>query len=291
MKSFKQYYLEEKYGLASLAALGVVTGAMAAPPKAEMPQIERLMTGLGTAEHRGVIKGSPLNYDPKLYIRTKADAKSSAYGPFQLTRSTIQDLSSRHKDMFTGSEDYVKRFVEQGKKMGPSVTTDPTYGLGGKGDLSGEENHPAYIEMTKAAIASKARDVKVDLSKPLSPEDETKVITAWRGMKPEASYVAAYNKGVAGMKSAPKPTTPTKAPQQPTTVSPQPTPTQQVPSKAPVAAPTQAPAPSNTHQVAKGDTLGAIAKKYGKSVEDIQKLNPDIKDPNAIKPGQKIKTK
>jgi len=288
MKSFKQYYLEEKYGLASLAALGVVTGAMAAPPKAEMPQIERLMTGLGTAEHRGVIKGSPLNYDPKLYIRTKADAKSSAYGPFQLTRSTIQDLASRHKDMFTGSEDYVKRFVEQGKKMGSSVTTGQ-YGLGGKGDLSGQENHQAYIDMTKAAIASKARDVKVDLSKPLSPEDETKVITAWRGMKPEASYVAAYNKGVAGMKSAPKPTQVQTT--KPTTVTQQPTPTQQVPTKAPVAAPTQAPAPTNVHQVVSGDTLGAIAKKNNTTVQDIQKLNPDIKDPNAIKPGQKIKTK
>jgi LysM repeat protein len=116
-------------------------------------------------------------------------------------------------------------------------------------------------------------------------------------MKPEASYVAAYNKGVAGMKSAPKTTTPTKAPQQPTTVSPQPTPMQQVPTKAPVAAPTQAPAqaqapaPTSTHEVVKGDTLGAIAKKYKTTVQDIQKLNPDIKDPNAIKPGQKIKTK
>jgi len=288
MITFKEY-INEGFGSA-LAAAAIAGSAMAAPPKAEMPQIERLMTGLGTAEHRGVIKGSPLYYDPKLYIRTKADAKSSAYGPFQLTRSTIQDLSSRHKDMFAGSEDYVKRFVEQGKKMGSNVTTGQ-YGLGGKGDLSGEENHPAYIEMTKAAIASKARDVKVDLSKPLSPEDETKVITAWRGMKPEASYVAAYNKGVAGMKSAPKPTTPTKAPQQPTTVSPQPTPTQQVPTKAPVAAPTQAPAPTNVHQVVSGDTLGAIAKKNNTTVQDIQKLNPDIKDPNAIKPGQKIKTK
>ena len=56
-------------------------------------------------------------------------------------------------------------------------------------------------------------------------------------------------------------------------------------------APTQAPAPTSTHEVVKGDTLGAIAKKYGKSVQDIQKLNPDIKDVNAIKPGQKIKTK
>ena len=55
--------------------------------------------------------------------------------------------------------------------------------------------------------------------------------------------------------------------------------------------PTQAQAPTSSHEVVKGDTLGAIAKKYGRSVQDVQKLNPDIKDVNAIKPGQKIKTK
>lgn len=58
---------------------------------------------------------------------------------------------------------------------------------------------------------------------------------------------------------------------------------------------TQQPKPkqevSTDHEVIKGDTLGAIAKKYGKSVQDIQRLNPDIKDPNKISVGQKIKTK
>jgi GH24 family phage-related lysozyme (muramidase) len=48
---------------------------------------------------------------------------------------------------------------------------------------------------------------------------------------------------------------------------------------------------SDTHEVVRGDTLGAIAKKYGKTVQDIQKINPEIKDPNKIAPGQKIKTK
>jgi len=49
--------------------------------------------------------------------------------------------------------------------------------------------------------------------------------------------------------------------------------------------------PNDIHNVAKGDTLGAIAKKYGTSVENIQKLNPEITDPNKIGVGQKIKTK
>jgi GH24 family phage-related lysozyme (muramidase) len=45
------------------------------------------------------------------------------------------------------------------------------------------------------------------------------------------------------------------------------------------------------HEVVSGDTLGGIAKKYGKSIQDIQRLNPHIKDPNKISIGQKIKTK
>lgn len=58
---------------------------------------------------------------------------------------------------------------------------------------------------------------------------------------------------------------------------------------------TQAPAPTqasdNIHQVKSGDTLGAIGKKYGKSVEELQRLNPEIKDPNRINIDQKIRTK
>jgi lysozyme len=45
------------------------------------------------------------------------------------------------------------------------------------------------------------------------------------------------------------------------------------------------------YEVKSGDSLSKIAKQQGKSLDDILKLNPEIKDPNKIKPGQKIKTK
>ncbi len=44
---------------------------------------------------------------------------------------------------------------------------------------------------------------------------------------------------------------------------------------------------SGAHIVASGDTLGAIAKKYDLTVEDLVKWNK-IKDPNQIAVGQKI---
>ena len=59
--------------------------------------------------------------------------------------------------------------------------------------------------------------------------------------------------------------------------------------KTPTETPTET--PSDVHNVGKGDNLGKIAKKYGKTIEELQKLNPEIKDPNRINIGQKIKTK
>lgn len=43
------------------------------------------------------------------------------------------------------------------------------------------------------------------------------------------------------------------------------------------------------YTIKKGDTLGAIAKKYGVTVDAILALNPSIKDPNKIYVGQVIK--
>ena len=45
------------------------------------------------------------------------------------------------------------------------------------------------------------------------------------------------------------------------------------------------------YEVKSGDNLSNIAKQQGKSLDEILKLNPGIKDPNVIKPGQKIKVK
>ncbi|PHX80345.1 MAG: hypothetical protein CK541_00605, partial [Opitutia bacterium] len=42
--------------------------------------------------------------------------------------------------------------------------------------------------------------------------------------------------------------------------------------------------------VAKGDTLGGIAKKVGISLKSIQELNPDV-NANRMQIGQKLKTK
>ena len=40
--------------------------------------------------------------------------------------------------------------------------------------------------------------------------------------------------------------------------------------------------------VKEGDTLGSIAEKTGKSVEELQELNPEL-DPQALVTGQEVR--
>jgi len=41
--------------------------------------------------------------------------------------------------------------------------------------------------------------------------------------------------------------------------------------------------------VKKGDTLWAIAKRYGVSLQELTAANPQIKNPNLIYPGDGVK--
>ena len=43
------------------------------------------------------------------------------------------------------------------------------------------------------------------------------------------------------------------------------------------------------YTVAKGDSLWMIAKKFGISLEDLIKANPQIKDPNKIYEGNRVR--
>lgn len=43
------------------------------------------------------------------------------------------------------------------------------------------------------------------------------------------------------------------------------------------------------HTVRKGDTLWAVAKQYGVELAELIRVNPQIKNPNLIHPGEKVK--
>ena len=52
-----------------------------------------------------------------------------------------------------------------------------------------------------------------------------------------------------------------------------------------------APAQGVYHRVVKGDTLWAIARDYGLSLEEVVALNPQIKNPNRIQVGDEVRVK
>ena len=43
------------------------------------------------------------------------------------------------------------------------------------------------------------------------------------------------------------------------------------------------------YTVVRGDTMWGIARRYGVSLTDLIALNPQIKNPNLIYPGQKVR--
>ncbi|KAI7840676.1 hypothetical protein COHA_005598 [Chlorella ohadii] len=57
------------------------------------------------------------------------------------------------------------------------------------------------------------------------------------------------------------------------------------------AAPSPAPTGACTYTVKQDDTLFEIAKAEGTTLEALQKLNPDVKNPDLIQPGTEIKLK
>jgi LysM repeat protein len=59
-------------------------------------------------------------------------------------------------------------------------------------------------------------------------------------------------------------------------------------SRTPLPTPVPVPTPGQTYTVIRGDTLRIIAARFGVTVDDILRLNPDIKNPNIISVGQKI---
>ena len=52
---------------------------------------------------------------------------------------------------------------------------------------------------------------------------------------------------------------------------------------------TTAAASGQYHTVVKGETLWAIAQTYGSTLGRLMVLNPQIKNPNVITPGQRVR--
>lgn len=148
--------------------------------------VKRLYGALVSAEHRGHVK-DPYAYDPNLAIRTKAGkGTSSAYGPLQITRNTARGYMDPNNQ-------YHAAFVDQGSKFLKAKTNDPVHGLGGEGTLSGEDYHDDYQSLAQHVMFGKAKELKIDITKPLNQNDLDRFVQHWRhgkesGKSPEKWY-------------------------------------------------------------------------------------------------------
>jgi hypothetical protein len=138
----------------------------------ETEHVKKLYGALVSAEHRGNVK-DPHSYNPKHYIRNKVTTASTAYGPAQITVSTAKGYADMNNP-------YHKAYIEQGKKFIQSSKDNKTYGLGGKGELSGQEYDNGYKHLASAVMKGKAKELGIDITKQLSKEDLNKFIQHWR---------------------------------------------------------------------------------------------------------------
>lgn len=148
--------------------------------------VKKLYGALVSAEHRGHVK-DPYAYDPNLAIRTKAGkGTSSAYGPLQITRNTA-------KGYMDSKNPYHVAFVDQGSKFLKAKNHDPVHGLGGEGTLSAEEYHDDYQAMAQHVMFGKAKELNIDITKPMNQKQLDTFVQHWRhgkgsGQAPEKWY-------------------------------------------------------------------------------------------------------
>lgn len=112
--------------------------------------------------------------------------------------------------------------------------------------------------------------------------DRERMMVRWHGQPEEKNpkYYADLRKKFKEQDAARAAGTPAPAPKPAAPKAPAPT--------APVAPVAPAAPAGNQYEVKGGDSMSKIAQGLGISLQDLIKKNPSVKDPNKIKPGQKL---
>ena len=159
---------------------------------------KRLYGAIVSAEHRGVVGKDPYAYDPKIHVRNRVSTDSSAYGPGQLTRSTVRGFVNQGK---IPKSKFVTKFLEQGEKLLKHDKKHPIYGFNGQGDLGGEEHADNHKELVLRVMEEKMKELSkikkykkpATIHEPLTNKQLEDFTTYWNkgnsGEKPEKWYV------------------------------------------------------------------------------------------------------
>jgi len=263
MITFKQY-LEENRKATALAALAITGAAMAAPPKPEATQamVDYIKQKEGfrpVAEPDKDAEGNPpvVGYGtthtyPDTKKPIKVGEKITPEKAVEYVKSSLSTMTPQ-LEKIPGWDD-----MDAGKQ---AALMSFGYNLGP--GFYGAEN----FETITSKLKNKQWD-EVPSALNLYNKSGGKVLRGLVTRRAEEGKL--WSEGLPQSDTAKqKPVTP---------------PTKTVTSPQPTVQP-------DSYEVKSGDNLSKIAKQYGKTVDEIVKMNPDIKDPNRIKPGQKIKTK
>ena len=150
--------------------------------------------------------------DPNIFTKVKKTTNkkgqtevSSAFGPAQITYTLAEDVIKNNKNVLKkdkGFENYLKKFVQQGKdsvnlekfgkvkRNGKMVTlSDKEKNLfvrGGKGNISPEEHNKYYDLLFDLALKEKIKNK--------NPQNVEELMKAWYGRNPNNSYKRRFKK-------------------------------------------------------------------------------------------------
>ena len=147
-----------------------------------------LYNAISSAEFRGT--------DPS-FIRTRhseAEGGSTAYGPVQIT-STLMGEKRGELNLTSDEDEYVDRFLEQGRRFNkygnePDLPGyDPKYDYGGEGDLTSEQDQELYRSVAEKLINLMWRE---------KDEDIESFLERWRGVprQQDEDYYKAFDKSL-----------------------------------------------------------------------------------------------
>jgi GH24 family phage-related lysozyme (muramidase) len=274
MKSFKTFLEESRKAM--LAALAVTGAAMAAPPKPEATDyiVDYMKEKEGfrpVAEPDKDAKGNPVVV---------------GYGTTHVYPDTKKPIKVGEKITPEKAEQLIKSSIE--KDITPAMEKIPNWDEMDAGKQAAllsfgyNVGHNFYGRKGFESITQNLKNKEWDkIPETLKKYNKGggKVLRGLTTRREQEGKL--WSSGLPTTQTPKVETKPAIQPVQPTQTQAQPKPVQQ-----------QQQSPStDSYEVKSGDNLSKIAKDQGKTLQDIMKLNPEIKNPDRIKPGQKIKTK
>ena len=137
------------------------------------------------------------------FIRTVGvpGSSSTAFGPMQITGTTLKDMTTRHPENFP-DKDYTKSLIDQSKKFAKygrepkKKGYEKRWDYGGSGDPKTHDPEK-YREVGVGVLKGMAKDIFGEVPKELTPQQREELVTRWRGKsrKDDPRYFGEVDKG------------------------------------------------------------------------------------------------